>query len=232
MPVVGVAEAVALVDVAVADPDAEDAPDGTWDDGEEFSLPEEAASVLLSLFRVRPTPRPTPRPIATISKAAKAAHSHFLFFFPLPDPDSAHLGFSLIPRAAVPAPMAATAGVMWPCSSSSSLVDNRSPLPYGTVELARPDRPGLRLPLVAPSAPVSAIPLPQLSLCVPARDGVPPIRFMLAAVESRLMSEGAGAYSDPGLPKRFASGSRKLELRSGLGEVLESGEKFGFATGS
>lgn len=53
MPVVGVAEAVALVDVAVADPDAEDAPDGTWDDGEEFSLPEEAASVLLSLFRVR-----------------------------------------------------------------------------------------------------------------------------------------------------------------------------------
>lgn len=90
-----------------------------------------------------------------------------------------------------------------------------------------------KLTLVAPSAPASAVPLPQLSLCVPARDGVPPIRFMLAAVESRLMSEGAGAYSDPGLPKRlFASGSRKLELRSGLGEVLESGEKFGFATGS
>lgn len=56
---------------------------------------------------------------------------------------------------------------------------------------------------------------------------------MLAAVESRLMSDGAGAYSDPGLPKRlFASGSRKLELRLGSGEILESGEKFGFATGS
>ena len=142
MPVVGVAETGALVDVAVVDPDTEDVPDGAWD--EEFSLPAEATRLLLSLFRVRlklisntrfflrtltyPTPRPTPRPIATISKAAKAAHSHFLFFFPWPDSWSAHLGFSLNPRAAVPAPMAATAGVMWPCSSSSSLVDNRSPL--------------------------------------------------------------------------------------------------------
>lgn len=91
---------------------------------------------------------------------------------------------------------------------------------------------GRKLTPLVPSAPVSSNPLPQLSLCVPARDGVPPRRFMLAAVESRLMSDGAGAYSDVGLPRRlFASGSRKLELRSRLGETLRSGERSWFATG-
>lgn len=143
MPVVGVADAVALLLGAVpVDPDPEDVFDGA--DDEECSPPAEAAKTLLSLFRVRlemisdatlflrawtyPTPRPTPRPMAIISKAAKAAHSHLLFFFPLLGSYSAHFGFSLVPRAAAPVPMAATAGVIWPCSSSSSLVDNRSPL--------------------------------------------------------------------------------------------------------
>lgn len=142
MPVVGVADAVALLDAVPVDPDPEDVFDGV--DDEECSPPAEAAKFLLSLFRVRleiisdaslfrgawtyPTPRPTPRPMAIISKAAKAAHSHLLFFFPLLGSYSAHFGFSLVPRVAAPVPMAATAGVMWPCSSSSSLVDNRSPL--------------------------------------------------------------------------------------------------------
>lgn len=91
---------------------------------------------------------------------------------------------------------------------------------------------GRKLTPLAPSALVSSNPLPQLSLCVPARDGVPPRRFMLAAVESRLMSDGAGTYSDPGLPRRlFASGSRKLELLSRLGETLGSGERSWFDTG-
>lgn len=142
MPVVGVADAVALLDAVPVDPDPEDVFDGA--DDEECSPPAEAAKFLLSLFRVRleiisdaslfrgawtyRTPRPTPRPMAIISKAAKAAHSHLLFFFPLLGSYSAHFGFSLVPRVAAPVPMAATAGVMWPCSSSSSLVDNRSPL--------------------------------------------------------------------------------------------------------